>query len=264
MLVELAARHAAERRPPVGLELVFTVAEEDGLRGAKELDLGALRSPFGFVLDHASPIGEVITAAPTYKRVAAEFEGIEAHAGIRPEDGRSAIAGRGRGDRRDGAGPPRRGDDGERRRDRGRDGLERRAPATAGSRARRAASTTSAPARRSARWSTPARGRPASTNATSTSRSRRCSAATGCASSAPSVVAGERRARALRRRAARGRDGRRQRRQRVLIAARLRVRAARQRDRGEPHAGGERRGGADRPDARRLRGDRSSEAAARC
>ena len=39
VLVELAARRAA-RRPPVGLELVFTVAEEDGLRGAKELDLG--------------------------------------------------------------------------------------------------------------------------------------------------------------------------------------------------------------------------------
>jgi tripeptide aminopeptidase len=90
VLIELAARHA-ERRPPVGLELVFTVAEEDGLRGAKELDLEALRSSFGFVLDHASPIGEVISAAPTYKRMGAEFEGIEAHSGIRPEDGRSAI-----------------------------------------------------------------------------------------------------------------------------------------------------------------------------
>jgi tripeptide aminopeptidase len=90
VLMELAARHA-ERPPALGLELVFTVAEEDGLRGAKELDLDALRSPFGFVLDHASPIGEVITAAPTYKRMSADFEGIEAHSGIRPEDGRSAI-----------------------------------------------------------------------------------------------------------------------------------------------------------------------------
>ena len=62
-------------RRATGLELVFTVAEEDGLRGAKELDLGALRSPYGFVLDHATPIGEVITAAPTYKRLVAEFEG---------------------------------------------------------------------------------------------------------------------------------------------------------------------------------------------
>jgi tripeptide aminopeptidase len=91
VLVELAARHA-QGPPPIGLEIVFTVAEEDGLRGAKEVDLSSLRSPFGFVLDHASPIGEVITAAPTYKRLAAEFQGTEAHAGIRPEDGRSAIA----------------------------------------------------------------------------------------------------------------------------------------------------------------------------
>jgi len=90
VLVELAAR-ALAAQPAVGLELVFTVAEEDGLRGAKELDLALLRSRFGYALDHASPIGEVITAAPTYQRIVAEFEGVEAHAGIRPEDGHSAI-----------------------------------------------------------------------------------------------------------------------------------------------------------------------------
>jgi tripeptide aminopeptidase len=91
VLMELAARHARERAK-LGLELVFTVAEEDGLRGAKELDLGSLRAPFGFVLDHATPIGEVIVAAPTYKRLEATFTGQEAHAGINPEDGTNAIA----------------------------------------------------------------------------------------------------------------------------------------------------------------------------
>ena len=91
VLMELAARHAADPAE-VGLELVFTVAEEDGLRGAKQLDVGALRAPFGFVLDHATPIGEVIVAAPTYKRLIAQFNGQEAHAGINPEDGHSAIA----------------------------------------------------------------------------------------------------------------------------------------------------------------------------
>ncbi|MDX6583017.1 MAG: tripeptide aminopeptidase [Solirubrobacterales bacterium] len=90
VLVELAARHAGAPAA-AGLELVFTVAEEDGLRGAKELDLSGLRSQLGFALDHATPIGEVITAAPTYQRLVAEFEGLEAHAGIRPEDGHSAI-----------------------------------------------------------------------------------------------------------------------------------------------------------------------------
>jgi tripeptide aminopeptidase len=91
VLMELAARHVADPAP-IGLELIFTVAEEDGLRGAKELDISSLRAPFGFVLDHATPIGEVIVAAPTYKRLIAEFTGQEAHAGINPEDGHSAIA----------------------------------------------------------------------------------------------------------------------------------------------------------------------------
>jgi tripeptide aminopeptidase len=74
VLMELAARHVSDPAP-VGLELVFTVAEEDGLRGAKELDVSALRAPFGFVLDHATPIGEVIVAAPSYKRLLADFKG---------------------------------------------------------------------------------------------------------------------------------------------------------------------------------------------
>ena len=91
VVMELGARLAAEPGP-VGLEMVFTVAEEQGLRGASALDVDALRSNFGYVLDHATPIGEVITAAPTYKKVIAEFRGVESHAGIRPEDGRSAIA----------------------------------------------------------------------------------------------------------------------------------------------------------------------------
>jgi len=76
----------------VGIEVLLTVAEEDGLRGVKAFDLASLRSPVGFVLDHATPIGEVITASPSHQRLVAEFEGSEAHSGIRPEEGHSAIA----------------------------------------------------------------------------------------------------------------------------------------------------------------------------
>ncbi|MGE5408439.1 MAG: M20/M25/M40 family metallo-hydrolase, partial [Syntrophothermus sp.] len=91
VFLELAARHA--RSPgPVGIELLLTVAEEQGLRGAKAFDLGALRSRVGFVLDHAGPVGEVIEATPTQQKILADFAGVEAHAGIRPEDGSSAIA----------------------------------------------------------------------------------------------------------------------------------------------------------------------------
>jgi tripeptide aminopeptidase len=91
VFMELVARHAAEP-PPVGIELVLTVAEEQGLRGAKAFDASVLHSRVGFVLDHAGPVGEVIVATPTQQKILADFIGVEAHAGIRPEDGSSAIA----------------------------------------------------------------------------------------------------------------------------------------------------------------------------
>jgi tripeptide aminopeptidase len=87
-----AARKLVQEGSPVGVELVFTTCEEIGLRGAKALNRGVLQSEFGFVFDHASPIGELVVAAPTYFRIDARFHGHAAHAGIRPEAGRNAIA----------------------------------------------------------------------------------------------------------------------------------------------------------------------------
>ena len=85
------ARRLARTGATVGVELLFTTCEELALRGVKEVDRASLRSEFGFVFDHASPIGELIVAAPTYYRIEASFHGAAAHAGIRPEDGRNAI-----------------------------------------------------------------------------------------------------------------------------------------------------------------------------
>ncbi len=90
VVLELA-RRCTHERPPVGLELLFTVAEEDALAGSKAFDVGRLQSEYGYVFDHASPIGEIVIASPTAYRVEAELRGAAAHAGIRPEDGRSAI-----------------------------------------------------------------------------------------------------------------------------------------------------------------------------
>jgi tripeptide aminopeptidase len=91
VFLELVARYANDP-PPVGIELLLTVAEEQGLRGAQAFDPSALRSGCGFVLDHASAIGEVIVSSPTQQQVVADFAGVEAHAGIRPEEGSNAIA----------------------------------------------------------------------------------------------------------------------------------------------------------------------------
>src|SRR4051794_17579440 len=76
---------------PIGVELLLTTGEEIALQGAKAFDISRLRSTFGYVFDHASPIGEVVMASPTYYRLEAHFRGAAAHAGIRPEAGRSAI-----------------------------------------------------------------------------------------------------------------------------------------------------------------------------
>ncbi|HLM26040.1 MAG TPA: M20/M25/M40 family metallo-hydrolase [Thermoleophilaceae bacterium] len=91
-----AVRQLVERGSPAGVELLFTTHEEDGLLGAHAFDRSRLRAEMGFVFDHATPIGDVILAAPTYQRVEARFRGVAAHAGLRPEDGRSAIEAAGR------------------------------------------------------------------------------------------------------------------------------------------------------------------------
>ena len=87
-----AVGRLAREGSPVGLEVLFTTSEERALRGAKAFDRGKLRAEFGFVFDHASPIGELVVASPTYYRLEARFKGKAAHAGIRPEAGRNAIA----------------------------------------------------------------------------------------------------------------------------------------------------------------------------
>jgi tripeptide aminopeptidase len=78
--------------PPAGIELLFTTGEEQALKGAKSVDMSRLTADFGYVFDHASPIGEIIIASPTYYSVEANFRGQAAHAGIRPEAGHNAIA----------------------------------------------------------------------------------------------------------------------------------------------------------------------------
>jgi tripeptide aminopeptidase len=95
VMIELARRltsGAGGGVSPVGVELVFTVCEEISLLGARAFDVARLRSRYGYVFDHATPIGEIVLAAPTLHRMVAEFRGRAAHAGVRPEEGRSAIA----------------------------------------------------------------------------------------------------------------------------------------------------------------------------
>jgi tripeptide aminopeptidase len=85
-------RIVAEGRPHAGIELVLTPREETGLQGAAAFDASRLVARTGYVYDQAEPIGNVILGAPAAAIVLARFHGRASHAGMFPEEGRSAIA----------------------------------------------------------------------------------------------------------------------------------------------------------------------------
>ena len=91
VMVEAARRIVDERRPHAGVELLFTPMEEIGLVGATAFDIDRLEARVGYVYDQAAPIGEVILGAPSAQELALRFHGRPAHAGMYPEEGRSAI-----------------------------------------------------------------------------------------------------------------------------------------------------------------------------
>jgi len=73
------------------IEIVFTIAEEGGLNGAKALDVKQLEAKFGYFLDASGPVGTIVNQAPSHKDLDLIFYGKAAHAGLRPETGINAI-----------------------------------------------------------------------------------------------------------------------------------------------------------------------------
>ena len=76
--------------PHVDLEIVITICEEQGLLGAKHFDYKKLKGKRGIALD-TSGIDIIINKAPSANRFKIDIFGHEAHAGICPEQGISAI-----------------------------------------------------------------------------------------------------------------------------------------------------------------------------
>lgn len=73
------------------LEFIFTVGEELGLFGSKNLQFDELNAKVGFVIDSGGKAGTVITKAPGQLDIIVEIHGKEAHSGVNPEDGINAI-----------------------------------------------------------------------------------------------------------------------------------------------------------------------------
>ena len=90
-MLEGVRRVLVEDVPHAGIELVFTPKEEVGLVGAYAFDSDRLRAEVGYVYDQEGPMGEVVLGAPWSRAMEVRFHGRSAHAGMAPEEGRSAI-----------------------------------------------------------------------------------------------------------------------------------------------------------------------------
>ena len=75
--------------PPV--EVLFTVGEEVGHIGSRAFDVSQARSQMVFVPDADGTVGGVMLAAPWTIAYKCTFHGRAAHAGMDPENGRSAL-----------------------------------------------------------------------------------------------------------------------------------------------------------------------------
>ena len=93
VMLEAVRRVVAERRGHAGIELLFTPQEEVSLRGADAFDHTRFVATTGYVYDQGAPLGEIVLGSPHARLLDFRFHGAAAHAGMYPEDGRSAIAG---------------------------------------------------------------------------------------------------------------------------------------------------------------------------
>lgn len=71
--------------------IVFSVAEECGLLGAKNLELKDIKARYAFVMDNGGEIGEVAVRAPSQNHIDVKIWGKASHAGLEPEKGINAI-----------------------------------------------------------------------------------------------------------------------------------------------------------------------------
>ena len=77
--------------PHRDIEIIFSVGEEQGLYGAKSIDVSKLHARQGYILDTGGTPGRVITCQPGQYSFTAKIIGKRAHAGNQPEAGVSAI-----------------------------------------------------------------------------------------------------------------------------------------------------------------------------
>ncbi len=77
--------------PTGDIYVVFTISEEIGVKGAKNMNMGMVKAKYGFAFDCDGNIGTIINRAPFHNSIIAYFKGRATHAGIEPEKGINSI-----------------------------------------------------------------------------------------------------------------------------------------------------------------------------
>mgnify|MGYP000250562293 CR=1 FL=1 len=78
-------------KPHTEIQVAFTVEEEVGLVGASNFDTSLITSRRGIVIDSDGKPGTIMYAGPSQYLFDIDITGKAAHAGMAPEDGKSAI-----------------------------------------------------------------------------------------------------------------------------------------------------------------------------
>lgn len=90
VIVEVLRTLKEKNLPHSDIEVAFTICEEIGLLGAKFIDISKFDSRHGIVLDSSSP-SRLVLKCPSAVKLEFAVHGLEAHAGVCPENGLSAI-----------------------------------------------------------------------------------------------------------------------------------------------------------------------------
>jgi tripeptide aminopeptidase len=90
VIIETIRSLQEQKIPHTPIEAIFSICEEVGLLGAKNVDVSRIKSKFGIVFDSDDP-GFLFTKGPSANHLEFRVHGLESHAGVAPEEGISAI-----------------------------------------------------------------------------------------------------------------------------------------------------------------------------
>ena len=90
VILEVIKSLQEQNIPHTPIEAIFSICEEVGLLGAKNVDVTKIKARYGIVFDSDDP-GFLFTKGPSANHMEYRIHGLESHAGVAPDEGISAI-----------------------------------------------------------------------------------------------------------------------------------------------------------------------------